>query len=291
MSIGETLSEARRQSGLTITQVSQRTRIRESIVRAIEQGDFSACGGDFYARGHIRSIAEAVGADPGPLIAEYDAEHGAPGSITAADVFQPVTPIKIRERRRFGLGKVMVLAVLAVIGYVAYHLVSTVKTNHPAAVTYVSPRPTRPQASPTPKATKPVDVHPHVVIRLTATQTCWVLVSFPNGTQLFDGTLQPGMSKTVKSGRAVQVRLGNPQGVVVLVDGKRQKLSSVNPITLAITPNGQAAAASFAPAGSTPVGFGSSGSASSGSGPAAQPRVSGRHAVRHSSARHSSVRH
>ena len=80
MSIGDTLAEARRQAGLTITQVSRQTRIRESIIRAIEQGDFSSCGGDFYARGHIRSIADVVGADPVPLIREYDEEHGPPGA-------------------------------------------------------------------------------------------------------------------------------------------------------------------------------------------------------------------
>ena len=79
MSIGETLADARRQAGLTITQVSQQTRIRESIIRDIEQGDFSACGGDFYARGHIRSIAGVVGTDPVPLISAYDAKHGPPG--------------------------------------------------------------------------------------------------------------------------------------------------------------------------------------------------------------------
>src|SRR6202012_1076770 len=79
VSIGDTLAEARRQSGLTVTQVSQRTRIRESIIRSVEQDDFSPCGGDFYARGHIRSIAEVVGTDPVPLIRDFDAEHGALG--------------------------------------------------------------------------------------------------------------------------------------------------------------------------------------------------------------------
>ncbi len=33
MPIGETLAEARRQAGLTVTQVSERTRIRETIIR------------------------------------------------------------------------------------------------------------------------------------------------------------------------------------------------------------------------------------------------------------------
>ena len=83
MSIGDTLAEARRQRGLTITQVSQQTRIRETIIRGIEQDDFSSCGGDFYARGHIRSVGRAVGVDPEPLIREYDQTQGAPRAISA----------------------------------------------------------------------------------------------------------------------------------------------------------------------------------------------------------------
>ena len=110
MSIGDALAEGRRQAGLTITQVSQRTCIRETIIRGIERGDFSGCGGDFYARGHIRSIACAVGVNPEPLIAEYDATMGAPQAISAADVFQPVTPVKLRERRRPNWTAAMALA-------------------------------------------------------------------------------------------------------------------------------------------------------------------------------------
>src|SRR5258705_8559775 len=83
VSIGESLAEARRQAGLTIGQVSHQTRIRESIIRDIEQDDFSACGGDFYPRGHIPSIPPVVGADPVPPISEDHAEHGPPGAMRA----------------------------------------------------------------------------------------------------------------------------------------------------------------------------------------------------------------
>src|SRR5205823_6949103 len=110
--------------GLTIGQVSQQTRIRESIIRDIEQNDFSACGGDFYARGHIRSIAAVVGTDPVPLISAYDAEHGPPGGIRAAEVFEPSTPIKIRERRSPSLTMIVAVVLLAIIGFGAYRLVS-----------------------------------------------------------------------------------------------------------------------------------------------------------------------
>jgi cytoskeletal protein RodZ len=77
--IGEGLAQARRQAGLTVTQVSERTRIRETIILGIEHDDYSACGGNFYTRGHIRAIAKAVGADPMPLIEEYDAAYSHDG--------------------------------------------------------------------------------------------------------------------------------------------------------------------------------------------------------------------
>ena len=40
MPIGETLAEARHEAGLTVAQVSERTRIRETIIRGIEHDDY-----------------------------------------------------------------------------------------------------------------------------------------------------------------------------------------------------------------------------------------------------------
>src|SRR5450755_3317808 len=75
MSIGEALVQARRQAGLTVAEVGQRTRIRETIIAGIEADDYALCGGDFYARGHIRAIAQVVGIDSVPLIQEFDARR------------------------------------------------------------------------------------------------------------------------------------------------------------------------------------------------------------------------
>jgi transcriptional regulator with XRE-family HTH domain len=81
MSIGGTLAEARHEAGLTVADVSARTRIRQALIRDIEHDEFASCGGDFYARGHIRAIAGVVGADPRPLISEYDDEHCPGGPV------------------------------------------------------------------------------------------------------------------------------------------------------------------------------------------------------------------
>ena len=99
MSIGRALAGARSEAGLSITDVSERTRIRAAIIRDIERDDYAACGGDFYARGHIRAIAKVVGTDPVPLIAEYDAARMphddldglAEAGATAPDAFSAAT--------------------------------------------------------------------------------------------------------------------------------------------------------------------------------------------------------
>jgi len=237
VSIGESLAEARRQAGLTVGQVSHQTRIRESIIRDIEQDDFSACGGDFYARGHIRSIAAVVGTDPVPLISAYDAEHGPPGMIRAADVFEPSTPIKIRERRSPSLSLIVAVVLLAIIGFGAYRLVSdngggSKPAAHLAAPTHKATASAKPTAHPSPTPTSR-----DVVIQLTANEDCWVLLTSPdNGAQIFMGVIQAGRSRTFTEKKAVDVRLGNPGGVVLTVNGQRQNPNSTVPVTLSFTP-------------------------------------------------------
>jgi cytoskeletal protein RodZ len=242
VSIGDTLAEARRQAGLTITQVSEQTRIRESIIRSIEQGDYSTCGGDFYARGHIRSIAEAVGVDPAPLIREFDAEHGPPGNMRASQIFQPVTPIKIREPRRLHLGRVLAVAVLAAAGYGAYHIISTRDTHSaasPNATTTVRPVVTvtaQPTHTATPKA-KPAYPKNEAVIKLTAVSDCWVgLTNSATGKQLYVGIVPKGHTMTWTEKKLVSMRIGNPPGIHLTVNGKTQETTSINPITLNINP-------------------------------------------------------
>ena len=240
MSIGETLADARRQAGLTVTQVSRETRIRESIIRDIEQGDFSACGGDFYARGHIRSIAGVVGTDPVPLISEYDAEHGPPGALRAADVFEPSTPIKIRERHSPSLSLIVAVVLLAIIGFGAYRLASHHHGTNAAAGTPTA-RPTahakptvHPSRSPSPS---PRPTASDVVIRLTANEDCWVLLTdSSSGSQIYMGVIPAGSSMTWTEKQTVDVRLGNPGGVVLTVNGHRQNPNSTTPVTLSFSP-------------------------------------------------------
>src|SRR6185436_127458 len=85
--IGLQLTAARQRLRLSIDQLADRTRIRPHVIEAIEIDDFAPCGGDFYARGHLRTLARVLGRDPGPLLEHFDNRY-ATAPINARRVFE-----------------------------------------------------------------------------------------------------------------------------------------------------------------------------------------------------------
>jgi hypothetical protein len=159
--------------------------------------------------------------------------------MRAAEIFEPATPIKIREPRPFGLGKVMVVLLLAVIGFGVYRLVSTNDSHGHASARGT----TRPSASAPAKphvTTQPVVQHPaqpEAVIKLTANQDCWVGLTNAAGVQIYQGIIPAGSSMTWKEKHPVSLVVGNPPGVVLTVDGKAQQMNPNQVATLAIDPS------------------------------------------------------
>jgi cytoskeletal protein RodZ len=84
--IGQRLREAREWLGLSVDALADRTRIRPVVIEAIEVGDFSICGGDFYARGHLRMLSGMLGIETEPILRLYD-ERIASGPISPRAVF------------------------------------------------------------------------------------------------------------------------------------------------------------------------------------------------------------
>jgi hypothetical protein len=94
--IGPRFAAARGRLGLSVDALAERTRIRPHVIEAIEVDDFSACGGDFYARGHLRTLARVLGVDVTPLLETYDERY--------ADA--PIDPRRIFEAELAGAGSI-----------------------------------------------------------------------------------------------------------------------------------------------------------------------------------------
>lgn len=236
LSIGRALQQARIAAGLTVDDVSNATRVRIAIVHAIEQDNFAPCGGDVYARGHIRTLARAVHIDPAPLLARYDAEHGGrPAPTPAAPLFEAE---RIRpERRGPNWTAAMVAAIVAVIGFVGFTLVRG-GDDGDGSKTQVAegstPTTSKPAPSATPKSSKPTDPKPDpsdsaiaaaprdkVTVQVSAADgRSWIAARDHNGRLLFDGTLEKGDSKTFQDKEKIDLILGNAGAVQLFVNGK-----------------------------------------------------------------------
>ncbi|MGW0394776.1 helix-turn-helix domain-containing protein [Streptomyces sp. NPDC003042] len=238
-SIGTALKKARITAGLTVDEVSSTTRVRIPIVHAIEEDDFTRCGGDVYARGHIRTLARAVHLDPVPLVESYDAAHGGrPAPTPAAPMFEAE---RLRpERQRPNWTAAMVAAIVAVIGFVGFTAFSggdgtkrpvaegsaspqaapKQPSGKPAAQPQ-SPQPPKPEPSDSAIAAAPKDL---VTVVLTASEgESWISAKDHSGRLLFDGTLAQGESKTFTDKESIDLVLGDAGAVNLFVNGKEIK--------------------------------------------------------------------
>ncbi|NDZ82718.1 DUF4115 domain-containing protein [Streptomyces sp. SID10853] len=233
-SIGHALHQARIAAGLSVEEVSSATRVRIPIVHAIEQDDFSRCGGQVYARGHIRTLARAVALDPTPLVDQYDAEHGGrPEPTPVAPLFEAerIKP----ERRRPNWTAAMVAAIVVVLGFVGFTMftggsgdkksnqvaegpTTGTKGASPKPSKPADPKPSTPAASDSAIAAVPKD---KVTVKLSAVDDkSWISAKAHNGKLLFDGVLAKGESKTFTDAQQVDLILGNAGAIQLFVNGK-----------------------------------------------------------------------
>jgi cytoskeletal protein RodZ len=228
VSIGETLTAARENAGLSVEQVAETTRIRRTLVQAIEDDDFSHCGGDFYARGHIRTIAATVGADPKPLLAAFDADHERNSGPRATEVFESETGAR-PERRGPNWSAAMGAALVLVLVYGVAQAVSGNSDREPTAGLggTAAARPSSsgsPSAAATPSTSKgssevaqaPRD---RVTVVLHAREVSWVQATTASGKELFQGNLRRGQVKTFTDRQRIKLVVGNAGAVTLTVNG------------------------------------------------------------------------
>jgi cytoskeletal protein RodZ len=256
MTVGQTVARARADAGMTVAQVADTTRIRATLVTAIENDDFRLCGGDVYARGHLKSIATAVGLDPAGLLALFDAQEGASRAAvqSVAPIDQPTHVMEAGGSRGLGalagtLGAsvsrsrgtnwsaVMALALVVIVGA---GMVSFL-TNRPSGSTPVAGTPlpsssgsasasATPLPTPTDQATPDTSPSDDVVaqadgVRVVLTVTgraSWMRVTGgANGRKtLYEGTLTRGETQTFTDKAKVSLLIGNAGAVELTVNGR-----------------------------------------------------------------------
>jgi hypothetical protein len=211
--IGPEFAAARTRLGLSVDQLAERTRIRPHVIESIEADDFVPCGGDFYARGHIRTLARILGVDAAPLLTSYD-ERYADAPVNPRRVFEAELAHHggIRATRGGPNWSVLVAAVMALV--LAWSIARLVMDGpvdlRDQPVLNGSGGPNR-QGAPVAPAVPVVISAPASGVRL--------IVRDGAGTVVFNGDLAFGASKTLSVSPPVRVQ-ATDGSVTVSVDGE-----------------------------------------------------------------------
>ena len=233
MTTGSELRDRRESAGLSIEQLASLTSIRMGLISEMESNNFKHCGGDTYARGHLKNIAMRLGLEPNHFVEMYNAEHSMDQrAIHDLLVENNVSTIPREEKTlSWKIPALISLAVLVIIGSV--QIVMSNQSSEvvaPVVKESASPEPTEAEtpapiesATPTPTAapTETVeDAAGPVTLTLSALRGNSFVNVVVDGKSVLKGSIFQGDEKTFKGKSSISLYLSNPAGVDVTHNGK-----------------------------------------------------------------------
>ena len=224
MSLGEFLRGARESAGLSIDELAERTSIRAGLLREIEKDNFVHCGGDTYARGHLRNIAPIISVDAQTLIDLYNKEHSSElrkihDMLVENNVTRIPTERKTVSWKSLAIASVVVLAAIAG-GQI---IISNSKTTVTPAV-ISSPTATA-SAEPSPTATQTTEEVPAVSgelsLTISATRGNSNIDVVVDGKHLYKGPLFQGETKSFSAPNSISIYLSNAGDLDLTLNGEK----------------------------------------------------------------------
>ena len=224
MTLGSTIRDAREAARISVESLSESTSIRMGLLTEMESNNFAHCGGDTYARGHLRNIAAKVGIDPQVFIDLYNEEHSTEHRaiqdlLAENNVMQvPREAKKISWKVPAGVS----LSVLLVIG-----IVQIVISNQGSELS-LSPNPSpsvvaSENASPSAPAEAVATTTPQsgpISLKIAAVRGNSYIDIVVDGEHVSKGSMFQGESKSFKGTTAISIYLSNPAGLDLTLNGK-----------------------------------------------------------------------
>ncbi len=226
MSLGSLITQARKSAGLSIDDLSASTNIRSSLLREMESDSFHNCGGETYARGHIRNIATKLGVDPLIFIAAFEEEQ-VHTDRSMKDLLLENSVMRLPEKARKVSWKVLAtisVGSLFVVGLAQIIISNTSSIDIPEPIASTTdsatPSPKVTEATPTEEATISTGTGVQLVISAERAKS-WLFVSDATGRTLFSGQIARGTTKTFTTDVSLNVKVGNAGGVDLTVNGNK----------------------------------------------------------------------
>jgi cytoskeletal protein RodZ len=237
MTTGSELRERRESAGLSIEQLASLTSIRMGLITEMENNKFVHCGGDTYARGHLKNIAMKLGLEPNHFVEMYNSEHSMDQRAIHDLLAENNVATIPREEKTLSwkIPALISLIVLLVIGSIqivmsnqSSEVVAPVvkESAAPAPTESAAPAPTEsaapaPTESAAPAPTETIaDGTGPVTLTLSAVRGNSFINIVVDGKSVLKGSIFQGDEKSFKGKSSISLYLSNPAGVDVTHNGK-----------------------------------------------------------------------
>ena len=229
MSLGQFLRGARESAGLSIDELAEVTSIRVGLIKEIENNNFIHCGGDTYARGHLRNIAAKISVDAQILIDLYNEEHSTESRkihdmLVENNVAKIPTERKSVSPKSLAIASVVVLAAIAigqiVISNSKTTVIPTVTVSESATPTpspSVSSEPTQPETT---ESVAPA-MTGEMMLTISATRGNSNIDVVVDGEHLFKGPMFQGDTKSFNAPTSISIYLSNAGDLDLTLNGEK----------------------------------------------------------------------
>jgi cytoskeletal protein RodZ len=224
MSLGALITKSRTDARLSIEDLAKATNIPITLLRDMENDNFKKCGGETYARGHLRNIAAKLGVDERIFLDLFETEVTAPAKPIREMLNENNVTMPYQEPKRISW-KVLAAgsaAVLILFAGVQFFFSNVDNGNEPEIFIATSATPSQEAVeSVAPSTAASPEITGGVNVELVASRgTTWLLATNENGEVLFSGQVRQGFSKSFSEATQVNLRVGNAGGVDISVNGK-----------------------------------------------------------------------
>ena len=231
MTLGSTIRDAREAARISLESLSDSTSIRMGLLTEMEDNNFKHCGGDTYARGHLRNIANRIGLNPQILLDLYDDQHSTE-KRAMQDLLVENNIMQVPREKKTISWKVPALISVTVLFVIASaQIITSNQSSSPAPAPTVSssksaaPAPTPSQSAATTESAAPAPAVTSksrpVSLTLVASRGNSYIHIIVDGKTAEKGSMFQGETKSFTGKNVVSIYLSNPAGLDLTLNGKQ----------------------------------------------------------------------
>ncbi|NDH38239.1 MAG: helix-turn-helix domain-containing protein [Actinobacteria bacterium] len=212
MSLGSMITKARKDAGLSIDDLSAATNIRGPLLRQMESDNFSQCGGETYARGHIRNIARVCGVDAETILSQFESQT-IPLNKSIRELLNDTNATTARKVRKPISWKGLTGVAAGFVALLVFG--GALITSGGGEENIATPQSQIEENGPVAKKIDGVEVTLRGVNGLS-----WVAISDSSGATQYSGRIRQGEELTFKDDQLLYLVIGNAGAIQLIVNGE-----------------------------------------------------------------------